>query len=627
VKVKIVSASIGQDGTITARVNLTDPKGAALDRDGINTPGPVSMSLIAAYIPAGQKQYVSYTTSAAAATNGNPTQVQAANDSGGTWAKNADGDYTYTFKTKAPANFDRTVTHAIGVSAQRDLSEFMTYDEWSETANDVYNFVPDGSTVKTTRSVVNTQACNNCHDPLIGHGGSRLTVELCILCHTPQTINPNTMLTQDMPVLIHKIHMGKNLPSVKAGTPYRIWHRNQWSDFSNVGFPGGTDELMTCEVCHQNAPQANNYLTQPSRAACGSCHDDVDFSTGQNHLNMPQLDDKNCTLCHAPGGSSEFDATVKGAHTVGTRSTELPGVVFSISRVDNAAPGQKPSVTFSVKDKSGAAVDISKMDLLNLVMTGPTTDYNGYVSEDVRKAAPAGDQYIYNFNAAVAANATGSYAVGIEGYKNVTIYPNTSKSQTVRDVGFNKVSYFSVDGSAVKPRRQVVSQANCLGCHNKLMLHGGIRQNVEYCVVCHNPMMTDTGMRASGDTPESINLKTMIHKIHTGDNLTTDFTVMGHGNSVNNYNDVGYPGDRRDCVKCHIAGTYNLPLQDGLLNQVAPRDYMNPMPPVSGACLSCHTTQSTAAHAALQTSGKLGESCTACHGSSADASVANVHAR
>jgi OmcA/MtrC family decaheme c-type cytochrome len=159
------------------------------------------------------------------------------------------------------------------------------------------------------------------------------------------------------------------------------------------------------------------------------------------------------------------------------------------------------------------------------------------------------------------------------------------------------------------------------------MLHGGIRQNVEYCVVCHNPGATDVSMRAAGDTPESINLKTMIHKIHTGDNLTNDFTVMGHGNSVNNYNDVGYPGDRRDCSRCHAAGTYNLPLPDGLINQVAPRDYINPMPPISGACTSCHTTQSTAAHAVLQTSDALGESCTTCHGSAASDSVANVHAR
>ena len=135
---------------------------------------------------------------------------------------------------------------------------------------------------------------------MFGHGGSRLTVEMCILCHTPQTINPDTGLTQDMPVLIHKIHMGKNLPSVKAGTPYRIWHRGAWSDFSNVGFPSGVDELKTCDVCHQGAPQAVNHMSNPSRAACGACHDDVNFATGQGHVDLPQVSDKECAQCHLP---------------------------------------------------------------------------------------------------------------------------------------------------------------------------------------------------------------------------------------------------------------------------------------------------------------------------------------
>jgi OmcA/MtrC family decaheme c-type cytochrome len=627
--VKIVSAGVAKDGTITARVKITDPKGMALDKDGISTPGPVSMSLIAAYIPAGKTQYVSYTTTVAKPTivgNTNPSQTQAANDSGGTWAMNALGDYTYTFKTKAPTTFDPTVTHAIGISANRNLSEFITQEEWAAVGNDVYNFVPDGSAVKVTRSIVPTAICNSCHDPMIGHGGSRITVELCILCHTPQTINPDTLLSQDMPVLIHKIHMGKNLPSVIAGTPYRIWHRGAWSDFSDVGFPSGIDELKTCEVCHQKAPQAANYATVPTRAACGACHDNVNFASGLNHVNLPQVDDNQCTQCHQPGGTTEFDASIKGAHVVATRSQQLPGLVFAITSVSNAKPGQKPSVTFNVKDNSGGAVDISRLDFLNLVMAGPTADYNGYVSEDVRKATASGPDYVYTFTAALPANAAGSFAVGIEGYRNVTINPNTVNSQVVRDVGFNKVFYFAIGGAKVTPRRQVVSQALCAGCHDKLLLHGGIRQSVEYCVVCHNPTVSDIGMRKTGDVPESINFKTMIHKIHTGSALTTDFTVMGHGNSVNNYNDVGYPGDRRDCVKCHLPGTYDLPLPDGLIDQPTPRDYLKTQGPATAACLSCHTTKAAASHALTMTS-TLGEACDACHGPLADASVDKVHAR
>jgi OmcA/MtrC family decaheme c-type cytochrome len=234
---------------------------------------------------------------------------------------------------------------------------------------------------------------------------------------------------------------------------------------------------------------------------------------------------------------------------------------------------------------------------------------------------------VYTFTAPLPATATGSYVVGIEGYKNFTINANTVNSAVVRDVGFNKVFYFAVGGAKVVARRQVVSQALCAGCHDKLMLHGGIRQNVEYCVVCHNPTVTDSGVRKTGDIPESINFKTLIHKIHTGSELTTDFTVIGHGGSVNNYNDVGYVGDRRDCGRCHLPGTFDLPLPDGLIDQTTPRDWLKTQGPATAACLSCHTTKAAAAHALTMTSPTLGEACDSCHGPNADASVAKVHAR
>ena len=52
--VKIQSAAIAKDGTITVRATIVDSDGIPLDRLGVATKGPVSMSFIAAYIPAGQ---------------------------------------------------------------------------------------------------------------------------------------------------------------------------------------------------------------------------------------------------------------------------------------------------------------------------------------------------------------------------------------------------------------------------------------------------------------------------------------------------------------------------------------------------------------------------------------------
>ena len=59
---KILSADIATDGTVRAKIRITDPQGLPLDRTGVDTPGVVSTSFIVATIPAGQTQYTSYTT-------------------------------------------------------------------------------------------------------------------------------------------------------------------------------------------------------------------------------------------------------------------------------------------------------------------------------------------------------------------------------------------------------------------------------------------------------------------------------------------------------------------------------------------------------------------------------------
>ena len=73
--------------------------------------------------------------------------------------------------------------------------------------------------------------------------------------------------------------MGKNLPSVVAGTPYRIWHRGAWSDFSDVGFP---QDLRNCTKCHSasnpNTPQGDNWKNLPGRAAWARNLSDTSFA-------------------------------------------------------------------------------------------------------------------------------------------------------------------------------------------------------------------------------------------------------------------------------------------------------------------------------------------------------------
>ena len=54
----------------------------------------------------------------------------------------------------------------------------------------------------------------------------------------------------------------------------------------------------------------------------------------------------------------------------------------------------------------------------------------------------------------------------------------------------------------------------------------------------------------------------MIHKIHMGEYLSEDYTIVGYRQSVHNYNDVVYPAPINECEACHTGGipTGNFPM-------------------------------------------------------------------
>jgi OmcA/MtrC family decaheme c-type cytochrome len=653
--IAVQSAAVAADGTISVNFTLSDPQGLALDRNGISTPGTISLSFIAATIRQGQQQYVAYTVrSATGAVSG--TVNQAAADSGGTYTDIATGKYTYTFATKAPAGFDPASTHTIGIYGSRDLT---LYELGTNYASTTYNFVPNGTPVVTTRDVVRDASCNRCHDQLSFHGGSRRGVAICVLCHQPQTVDPDTGNTLDMKVFIHKIHMGSLLPSVIAGTPYQIVGRNgAVSDFSEVVFPA---DIRRCTACHDsstNAAQTNAWLSRPSRASCGACHDDVNFATGANHVAGAYPDDTQCAVCHIPQGTHDFDPSITGAHVVPTESSLLSGLIAKITKVAGGTAGNKPTVTFTIQDKNGSGIPRSALSSLSLTMAGPTTDYGytsfgsdtsstpGYVTEAATSPSCGADgTCTYTFTHAVPAGATGTYAIGLEARRSETILSGTPKQQTVQYGALNPVSYFSVDGSTVAPRRQIVALSNCNQCHASLSLHGTLRSNTEYCVMCHNPSNTDFTTRGSATNPadkalppQGINFNLLVHKIHFGSNAAADgpknpYIVVGFGGSHNDFSDVNFPAmsptgsvtDTRNCTLCHT-GDSQLNLPVGLNNVTDPQGWVNPNPAVSSACSGCHVSKAMASHMLSMTT-SLGESCTVCHQVGADQAVDKVHAQ
>lgn len=662
----IVSAAIASDGTISVDYKVTDPTGAALDLSGVVTPGTISASFLAAYIPKGQTQFTSYITRTATAATGGATAIQAAADSGGTTKTVAVGEYIYTFKNKAPSGFDPSATNRIGIYGSRNLTEFDLGTNYADTTVD---FVPSGSGTPAPRDVVRTPDCNQCHgsaitttstNGLAAHGGSRRTVDLCIICHQPQTSDPDTGNSLDMKVFIHKIHMGSSLPSVQAGTPYQIiGFQNSVNDWSTVVYPADVRRCQTCHNPNNGAAQTNAWLTNPNRAACGSCHDNVNFATGANHVNLPEVDDSQCAMCHIPQGELEFDASIKGAHTIPDQSVTLQGINFTLASVANGGAGQKPTVTFTVKNNAGNGIPMSQFQnggSLSLTMAGPTTDYGytsfgsdvttpGYVTESVASSAScsADGTCSYTFTHAVPAKATGTYAIGIEGRLPATLLAGTTQQMTTNYAGKNQVIYFSVDGSTVQPRRTVVALANCNACHAYLEIHGSLRNNTVYCALCHNPSNTDASTRAAATVaadkaapPQGINLAMMVHKIHTGINLVqfgATYTIVGFGGSHNDFTTIRYPAmgptgavqDTAECYMCHANGSEAV-LPIGKNPVVDPQGLLNPAPATTSACTACHLNQSALAHAQTQTDPKFGESCDVCHGTGAAYDATQVHA-
>ena len=650
---KITAAAIATDGTITATISVTDPTGVALDRTGATTAGPISMSLVAATIPKGQTQYVAYTTRTQTSPITNVSAVQAGADSGGVFTAVSDGVYQYKFGIKAPSGFDNTATHTIGLYGSRDLSASGLGVEYASTT---FTFVPNGAAVTVTRDVVRTSGCNNCHDQLSFHGGSRRGVELCVLCHTPQTTDPDTGNTLDLKVMAHKLHMGSSLPSVKAGKPYRIIGFNQAvTDWSTVVYPA---DVRRCETCHQQnvgAAQAKAYLLKPTRVACGACHDDVNFTTGLNHAGGPMPDDTMCAICHIPQGELEFDASIKGAHTIATESASLTGLVVNITKIQNGTAGKAPSVNFTIKDGSGSPLPVSALGSISFTMAGPTSDYGytnfgsdvttpGYVTESATTASCGNDgSCIYTFKHLVPAKATGTYSIGVEARRTETILKGTTTQQSVQYGAKNQVVSFSVDGSPLVPRRAVVATSNCNQCHVSLSVHGTLRNQTEYCSLCHNPSNTDISVRSSAVVaadktapPQGVNFNLMVHRIHTGEKMLADnrtYTIVGFGGSHNDFSDVRYPamsatgavGDTRNCSMCHINNSeQTLPVGKNAV--VDPQGPITPIPAVSSACTGCHTSLAAAGHTAQNTT-ILGESCTVCHAANAPYSVGQVHAQ
>jgi hypothetical protein len=375
--------------------------------------------------------------------------------------------------------------------------------------------------------------------------------------------------------------------------------------------------------------QHTTWMTNPTRKDCGSCHDNINWETGENHAGGDQDDDSLCSTCHVPTTGVEFDRSVEGAHTVEYKSNQLGGILVEILDIENTDPGDRPTVTFSLSDKWGP-LNPATLDRMQFSLSGPNTDFSFYVQENVmNELKQVGSNWEYHFDAKLPADAMGSFTLGIEGRADAVLNGGENNEMEVEDQMQNFAEGFAVTDTITDDRRMVVDDAKCESCHGNLSLHGDNRNDGNtYCQTCHQPAATDAAVRPADAGPnESIHFKYMIHKIHRGQELENGFIVYGYRGSLHDYSHVEYSGDLRNCEACHVDDSYTLPLPDGMLDTPeSATSILLPLMPEASACLSCHDNDSAAVHADSNST-DLGEACATCHGTGKEYSVEKVHAR
>ncbi|MEJ2683919.1 MAG: hypothetical protein P8Z71_05940 [Candidatus Sulfobium sp.] len=480
----------------------------------------------------------------------------------------ATGEYTYV-----PSDTLKQTDHVIRVT----LVTYFRFTNNGETiyvANPVnasYDFLesdPGTPLASSGAELVTTAACQQCHGGQLKDAdhGRYTQVKTCNNCH-----NVNYMATHDpnadLAFMIHSIHAAKNF-SV--------------GDYSDVTFPqngaAGPGDVYRCATCHKGA-QADLAYSDPTRMNCGSCHNNIDFTTGAGHPGGPQDSDANCTVCHSPSAIQgyhnpdsltppadvpEFDVTITMTPPANGQdyvAGEAPMVTVTLK---NHATGQPvdPSVYTDPKDAAGhAGGGLSTANLyvygprqgaptVPVLTTGSTTDpafdptagsptqghalFAGGTDPLVKTDA---NGYHYQLMAIPAGMTPGTYMVQFQGQD----YGAVSATDYVTTSSY-KIN-FQV-GTATEQHKR--SGDACFGCHDDTRMHaeGSHAHNIpfdtDYCLACHDQ---------SGNYGDYIGNR--VHAVH-GASITGDLHASATGpDSGRDWSDVTFPQSANNCVVCH----------------------------------------------------------------------------
>jgi OmcA/MtrC family decaheme c-type cytochrome len=337
--------TVNADNTVSVRFEMKDNRGFPVDRAGI-------YSINSAFTPRFGLAYITKDVNGnvlpyvvLSKSGGSPTAFTPNGGTQGTLVENGTnlGDYTYTFPASAALDPTKLgITHTIWIQAARqtDPADRHTID----AVNKEHNFIPSGSGTPERREVVSTASCNRCHNGFRiysledgFHGGARNNANFCGICHNPERQSgrdASGIPAAEAARFVHRIHYSEHLRQITTGTSTvgfqgttactvaapctcTVTAPCQPTVFHGIGEVTYPQPVKNCRTCHEGALQGNQRTTRPNRAACGACHDYVDFvstdpalplcavatvdqknTIGCRHSGTPQADDTNCTGCH-----------------------------------------------------------------------------------------------------------------------------------------------------------------------------------------------------------------------------------------------------------------------------------------------------------------------------------------
>jgi hypothetical protein len=283
-----IKTSIDASNRISVTFTMTDVGGLPLDAAGkysVNTAIQPRFALATIELAADGSMlpYNVLTKS-----SGNPTAFNPASANSGTLVEvgTGAGTYTYTYPASVTVDPTSTKTHTvwIQVTRQTDLDDVNNTHTFT-AVNQEFNFIPVGTGTPLKRQLVLTANCSKCHsgfkpEGLVSngfHGAGRMEAPYCGICHNPARSSTKTNSDSAVPmaasqIFVHRIHAGKNLDP-----------NNVFDAIGEVTYPM---DMRNCGACHANAAQGKQAVEKPTRAACGSCHDYVDF-TGTKTVSIP----------------------------------------------------------------------------------------------------------------------------------------------------------------------------------------------------------------------------------------------------------------------------------------------------------------------------------------------------